>query len=88
MASTIQQFLREHGISKSRRSFRTWPAWRAASSCRPKNSPKKKACASPEAIFLQTVTGDYPEDQSAMNPSDIDIVLKADPKRTVGVAAN
>ena len=34
----------------------------------------------PEAIFLQTVTGDYPEDQSAMNPSDIDIVLKADPK--------
>src|SRR5260221_11846432 len=34
----------------------------------------------PEAIFLQTVTGDYPDDQSAMNPSDIDIVLKADPK--------
>jgi len=34
----------------------------------------------PEAIFLQTVTGDYPDDQSAMNPSDIDIVLRADPK--------
>src|SRR5580698_3462017 len=50
MASTIQQFLREHGISEA------------------------------EAIFLQTVTGDYPEDQSAMNPAEIDIVLKADPK--------
>ncbi len=34
----------------------------------------------PEAIFLQTVTGDYPDDQSAMSPAEIDIVLRADPK--------
>jgi glutamine synthetase len=31
-----------------------------------------------EAIFLQTVTGDYPDDDSAISPSEIDIVLKAD----------
>ena len=32
----------------------------------------------PEGIFLQTVTGDYPEDQSAVDPSDGDIFLKPD----------
>ena len=32
----------------------------------------------PEAIFLQTVTGEYPEDQSAVDPSDKDIFLKPD----------
>jgi glutamine synthetase len=39
----------------------------------------------PESIFLQTVTGDYPEDSaSAMSPAEIDIVLKPD-VRTVRV---
>jgi glutamine synthetase len=33
----------------------------------------------PEAIFLQTVTGDYPEDYSMADPADIDIVLRPDP---------
>jgi glutamine synthetase len=32
----------------------------------------------PEGIFLQTVTGDYPQDGSAIHPADIDIVLKPD----------
>ena len=36
----------------------------------------------PEALVLQTVTGDYPEDQSAVDPSDRDIVLHAD-ERTI-----
>ena len=35
----------------------------------------------PEAIFLQTVTGDYPDDQSAMNPSDIDMCSRRIRKR-------
>ena len=34
----------------------------------------------PESIFLQTVTGEYPDDDRAISPSEIDIVLKADPK--------
>jgi glutamine synthetase len=35
----------------------------------------------PEAIFLQTVTGDYPEETSAaMSPAQIDIMLKPDPR--------
>ncbi len=32
----------------------------------------------PEALVLQTVTGGYPEDQSAVHPSDRDMVLRAD----------
>jgi glutamine synthetase len=34
----------------------------------------------PESIFLQTVTGEYPDDDSAIHPSEIDIVLTGDPK--------
>jgi glutamine synthetase len=33
----------------------------------------------PEAVLLQTVTGDYPEDVSTLNPADIDMVLRGDP---------
>ncbi len=33
----------------------------------------------PEAIFLQTVTGEYPEDFSAVSPTDRDIILWPDP---------
>ncbi len=34
----------------------------------------------PEAIFLQTVTGDYPDDWSAVDPADKDVLLKPDIK--------
>ncbi len=34
----------------------------------------------PEAIFLQTVTGEYPEDFSVVSPTDRDIVLWPDPE--------
>ena len=34
----------------------------------------------PESIFLQTVTGEYPEDDSSIHPSEIDIELTGDPK--------
>ncbi len=33
----------------------------------------------PEALVLQTVTGEFPVDQSAVDPGDIDMVLKGDP---------
>ena len=32
----------------------------------------------PESIFLQTVTGDYPKDERAIHPAEIDIALRAD----------
>ncbi|MGU9957949.1 MAG: glutamine synthetase family protein [Arenicellales bacterium WSBS_2016_MAG_OTU3] len=33
----------------------------------------------PEAVFLQSVTGEDPEDWSSVDPADIDIILKPDP---------
>ena len=33
----------------------------------------------PEGIFIQTVTGDWPKDQSAIDPAEIDMVLRPDP---------
>ncbi len=33
----------------------------------------------PESVFLQTVTGDYPKDESSIDPAEIDIFLKPDP---------
>jgi glutamine synthetase len=81
MASEIQQFLRDHGISEVEAIIPDM-----AGIARGKVMPAEKFAEDegmrlPESIFLQTVTGDYPADTSAaMSPAEIDIVLKADPK--------
>ena len=80
MASTIQQFLREHGISEVEAIIPDMAGIARGKLMPAEKFAEEEGMRLPEAIFLQTVTGDYPEDQSAMNPSDIDIVLKADPK--------
>ena len=51
---------------------------------RGKIMPTSKYCADlgirlPEALILQTITGDYPEDQRAVRPNDGDMVLRGDP---------
>ena len=80
MASTIQQFLREHGISEVEAIIPDMAGIARGKLMPAEKFAEEEGMRLPEAIFLQTVTGDYPDDQSAMNPSDIDIVLKADPK--------
>src|SRR5580700_10434882 len=80
MASTIQQFLREHGISEVEAIIPDMAGVARGKLMPAEKFAEEEGMRLPEAIFLQTVTGDYPEDQSAMNPSHIDIVLKADPK--------
>src|ERR1700759_190125 len=82
MASTssIQQFLREHGISEVEAIIPDMAGVALGKLMPAEKFAEEEGMGLPEAIFLQTVTGDYPDDQSAMNPSDIDIVLKADPK--------
>ena len=80
MASTIQQFLKEHGISEVEAIIPDMAGVARGKRMPPEKFAEEEGMRLPEAIFLQTVTGDYPEDQSAMDPSDIDIVLKADPK--------
>src|ERR1700729_180699 len=81
MATEIQQFFRDHGISEVEAIIPDM-----AGIARGKIMPAEKFAEDegmrlPESIFLQTVTGDYPPDtSSAMSPAEIDIVLKADPK--------
>src|SRR3984957_829910 len=81
MATEIQQFFRDHGISEVEAIIPDM-----AGIARGKIMPAGKFAEDggkrpPERIFLQTVTGDYPPDtSSAMSPAEIDIVLKADPK--------
>ncbi len=81
MASEIQQFFRDHGISEVEAIIPDM-----AGIARGKVMPAEKFAEDegmrlPESIFLQTVTGDYPPDTgTAMSPAEIDIVLKADPK--------
>src|SRR5882762_9242334 len=78
MASTIQQFLKEHGISEVEAIIPDMAGVARGKLMPAEKFAEEEGMRLPEAIFLQTVTGDYPDDQSAMNPSDIDIVLKAD----------
>ena len=81
MSTPIQQFFKEHGISEVEAVVPDM-----AGIARGKVMPAAKFAEDegmrlPESIFLQTVTGDYPEDpEGAMNPAEIDIVLRADPK--------
>ena len=81
MASEIQQFFRDHGISEVEAIIPDM-----AGIARGKIMPAEKFAEDegmrlPESVFLQTVTGDYPpETGEAMSPAEIDIVLKADPK--------
>jgi glutamine synthetase len=81
MATDIQQFFRDHGISEVEAIIPDM-----AGIARGKIMPAEKFAEDegmrlPESVFLQTVTGDYPINPGdAMNPAEIDIILKADPK--------
>ena len=77
--SVIQQFFKDHGISEVEGLIPDM-----AGVARGKVMPAEKFAEDegmrlPESIFLQTVTGEYPDDDRAISPSEIDIVLKADP---------
>ena len=78
--SEIRQFLRDHSITEVEALIPDM-----AGVARGKIMPGEKYAEDegmrlPESIFLQTVTGEYPDDDSAINPSEIDIDLVGDPK--------
>jgi glutamine synthetase len=79
MSNDIHQFFRERGISEVEAIIPDM-----AGIARGKIMPAAKFTADagmklPESIFLQTVTGDYPDDPGdTMSPAEIDIVLKPD----------
>ncbi|MHA2940429.1 glutamine synthetase family protein [Vibrio sp. RC27] len=41
---------------------------------------KEKGMKLPESIFLQTITGDWPDDESMIDPTDSDMNVNPDPK--------
>jgi len=51
---------------------------------RGKIMPARKFCEEhgmrlPEALFIQTITGEYPKDERAIHPAEIDMFLRPDP---------
>ena len=81
MGNDISQFFRDNGIQEVEAIVPDM-----AGIARGKVMPAEKFAEDqgmrlPESIFLQTVTGDYPEDTTAaMSPAEIDIILKPDPR--------
>ncbi len=87
--SPIRQFLKDHGISEVEAIIPDLAGVARGKVVPAAKYMEEEGMRLPESIFLQTVTGEYPEDDSAISPSEIDIVLKADPTtiRTVPWAA-
>jgi glutamine synthetase len=78
MTSKIQQFFKEHGIQEVEATIPDMAGIARGKVMPAEKFAEEEGMRLPEAIFLQTVTGDYPDDDSAISPSEIDIVLKAD----------
>ena len=78
MTTPIQQYLRDHGISEVEAIIPDMAGVARGKIVPAEKYAEDEGMRMPESIFLQTVTGEYPEDTSAINPSEIDIVLKAD----------
>ncbi len=77
--SPIRQFLKDHGIQEVEAIIPDMAGVARGKVVPAEKYVEEEGMRLPESIFLQTVTGEYPEDESAINPSEIDIVLKADP---------
>jgi glutamine synthetase len=77
--SPIRQFLKDHGIQEVEAIIPDLAGVARGKLVPAEKYVEEQGMRLPESIFLQTVTGEYPEDDSAINPSEIDIVLKADP---------
>jgi glutamine synthetase len=78
MTSKIQQFFKERGIQEVEATIPDMAGIARGKVMPAEKFAEEEGMRLPEAIFLQTVTGDYPDDDSAISPSEIDIVLKAD----------
>jgi glutamine synthetase len=77
--SPIRQFLKDHGISEVEAIIPDMAGVARGKVVPAEKYIEEEGMRLPESIFLQTVTGEYPDDESAISPSEIDIVLKADP---------
>jgi len=77
--SKLQQFFKEHGISEVEALVPDMAGVARGKIMPAEKFAEEEGMRLPESVFLQTVTGEYPSDERAINPSEIDIVLKGDP---------
>ena len=77
--SAIQQFFKEHGISECEAIIPDMAGVPRGKVMPAAKFAEEEGMRLPESIFLQTVTGEYPDDDRAISPSEIDVVMKADP---------
>jgi len=77
--SKIQTFFKEHGISEVEAVIPDMAGVARGKIMPAEKFAEEEGMRLPESIFLQTVTGDFPADERAINPAEIDIVLKGDP---------
>lgn len=77
--SLIRTFFKEHGISEVEAVIPDMAGVARGKIMPAEKFAEEEGMRLPESIFLQTVTGEYPSDERAINPSEIDIVLKGDP---------
>jgi glutamine synthetase len=79
MANELQQFFRDHNIQEVEAIIPDMAGIARGKIMPAEKFAEEEGMRLPESIFLQTVTGDYPLDAgAAMDPAEIDIVLKAD----------
>jgi glutamine synthetase len=78
--SPIRQFLKDNGISEVEAIIPDMAGVARGKVVPAEKYVEEEGMRLPESIFLQTVTGEFPRDESSISPSEIDIVLKADPK--------
>jgi glutamine synthetase len=78
--SEIKQFLRDHSISEVEAIVADMTGVARGKIMPAEKYAEDEGMRLPESIFLQTVTGEYPDDDSAINPSEIDIDLVGDPR--------
>lgn len=77
--SKLQQFFKEHGISEVEALVPDMAGVARGKIMPAVKFAEEEGMRLPESVFLQTVTGEYPSDERAINPSEIDVVLKGDP---------
>jgi len=77
--SVIKQFCKEHGISEIEAVIPDMAGVHRGKIMPAAKYAEEEGMRLPESIFLQTVTGEYPDDERAISPAEIDIVMKADP---------
>ncbi len=78
--SDIKQFLRDHSITEVEAIIPDMSGVARGKIMPAEKYAEDEGMRLPESIFLQTVTGEYPDDDSAIHPSEIDVDLIGDPK--------